>query len=103
MNSITFEWSAYEMLLINNMCETAFSMTAPQGLEWAVMVLEEWHQKHYAKIYNGKAPFVFKMKNYQALALREMLIRVGLTSALEDALRNGITAQVDQSLNLRMT
>jgi hypothetical protein len=86
------------MATITNLCETIREVGAPAGLEWAGMVVDWWYDKHYGKIYNSRPPYRFKLKDYQALALRELLLSVGMQHVLDDVIRNGIVGQLDQNL-----
>lgn len=92
------EWGGIEMSTITNLCETLRDVGAPVGLEWAGMVVEWWFDKHYGKIYNSRPPYRFKLKDYQALALRELLLSVGMRHMLEDAIRNSIVGELDKQL-----
>ena len=86
------------MSTITNLCETLREVGTPAGLEWAGMVIAWWYEKQYSKIYNSRPPYRFKLKDYQALALREMLLSVGMRHVLDDVIRNSIVGQLDQQL-----
>ena len=92
------EWAGAEMSAIANLLETTRQVGPPAGLEWAGMVMEWWYEKNFAKIYNTRPPYRFKIKDYQALALRQLLLTVGLRNLVEDAIRNGLVAELDQQL-----
>jgi len=90
--------SGAEMSATANLLETLREVGPPAGLEWAGMVMAWWYEKNYSKIYTARPPYRFRMKDYQALALRQLLLTVGLRNLVEDAIRNGLVAELDQQL-----
>lgn len=98
----TVEWQGAEMAAVNNLCETLRDTGPPVGLEWAGMVIEHWYEKNYGKIYNARPPYRFVLKDYQAYAIRMLLLTVGLRNLIEDVIRNAIIADLDAGLQLRL-